>query len=408
MGSGSSKNVGLADVIRLFGEERLDRLGIRGHAREVFRRIAFCSTGHFGYSRLECDSCRDWKWKPRGCKDRHCPHCGAADREEWVRRQEAEVLNLPYFHVVHTMPQELRTVALENRKLIYGLLMRSAKDSIKVLASDRRLLGALPTIQQVLHTSNSRGDYHPHTHNIVSGGGWDEENDKLVVAKNPDYLLPMGAMKAVYRGIFLSGLKKLYDAGKLSLDFQQNKHLKIRPKWKLLLANLYTKPWIVYAKKPFAGPKQVLRYLGRYINRAPISNRRILKVTPTHVTYKYKDRKAKCWKVRRLPLEKFVLMMTRHILPSGFHRVRRSGLLAPAKKAELKKTRSAAGESGYVHEEPNLEIAGPAPGQCKKCGKGVLVLVETVIYRPRGQRIGDKPPPPPDRGGRPVRRREVA
>lgn len=297
------------------------------HQRRAFRDLVRCRTPALGGELWACGHCGRQVPVYHSCGNRHCPRCGAAARARWVGQRLNELLPVPYFHTVFTLPNVLNPLIQANPRPLIGLLFRAVSATLRSFARDPKHLGAEPAVLMVLHTWGSRLNLHYHIHCVVTGGGL-TDNGTWAPAKSTKFLFPVKAMSPVFRGKFVDGLHRLFAT--TSLRFPQNNNPK---RWADLKAKLYTKPWIVYAKRPFGGPAQVLKYLGRYTHRTAISDQRILAHRRGMVTFRYKDYK-RGGKQRRLILPEaiFAKRFLQHVLPPSVKRVRYAGLLASCKK----------------------------------------------------------------------------
>jgi len=406
----SGKELRIGDVIRVAVTSMVLGLagfgGIHPHGLRVLLDLAQCALGYFGYYQLQCDRCRGQVWAGRTCGNRHCPSCGHAKGERWVKERESELLLTSYFHVVFTIPGQLRDLVEENMAVLYELHFKVVRETLKDFAKDPKFLGATPSILMVLHTWNQRLDFHPHIHCLVSGGGWDHSVSRWVSGSNPDYLFPVAAMRIVYRAKYLAGLKKLYKKGELSLGYRSNAPFEEASAWTAFVSELYATDWIVYAKKPFAGPLQVLRYLARYTHRTAISNSRLEHLENDMVTFRYKNRRSKQTLRRTVPVATFIYLFSRHILPKNFCRIRRCGLLSGTKSDELRASQQQLREENLITSirDQLLPQAALTPeirpqAKCPHCELGNLVLILSLVPVKRILSLEQMPLPPPDASG---------
>jgi len=299
------------------------------HTQAVLNKLKVCRTAALGYHLYKCSDavCNALKYQYHSCRNRHCPNCGGLQKEEWIEQRKNELLPIDYYHVVFTLPHELNSVILGNRTVLFNLLFDASKQTLLRFASDEKYLGATPGIISILHTWGQQLSFHPHVHCIVSGGGIVTDNEILQwknATRNKDgFLFPVKAMNIVFRALYLEGLKKLTAQNKLSLLPSINISELIRI--------LYKKDWIVYAKKPFGGPQQVIDYLGRYTHKVAIGNQRIKKIDGQEhtVTFEYKDY-ADDNKQKAMTLDnvEFIRRFEQHILPKGFTKIRSYGYLS--------------------------------------------------------------------------------
>jgi hypothetical protein len=314
----------LADIVRLHGEalRRARPLDAEQHA--TLRAIERCRTAALGGHLDVCLECGHEEPSYNSCRNRHCPKCQALPQARWVAARGDRLLPTAYFHVVFTLPAELRAVAKLNRRRVFDLLMRTASATLLELGLDERRLGALLGVTSVLHTWTRELAFHPHVHCIVTGGGW--AVDGRWIEGDPRFLFPVHVLGALFRGKFLAGLSALHQRGELRLpgDAPEPRH-RDPEAFERLCRSLPKKRWHVYAKPPFGGAEQVVRYLGRYTHRVGLSNRRLISLDARGVTFRTKHGKTKTLE----PVE-FLSRFVEHVLPKGFVKIRHAGLLAPA------------------------------------------------------------------------------
>ncbi len=299
------------------------------HVQRVMEQLRKCRTAANGYHLYRCsdEECNHLQYQYHSCHNRHCPQCGALKKEEWIEARQRELLPVKYYHVVFTLPHELNSIILGNRKVLFKLLFDASAQTLLCFAKDKKYLGAKPGIISVLHTWGQQLSFHPHIHCIVSGGGivTNASGTSWKEAKKNDwrFLFPVKAMNKVFRAKFLEGLKKLVVAQALTAPLQ----LDILS----LLRQLYEKDWIVYAKAPFGGPQQVIEYLGRYTHKVAISNHRIQSVDKDAftVTFGYKDYADEGkQKQMTMDVKEFRRRFEQHILPRGFTKIRSYGYVS--------------------------------------------------------------------------------
>ena len=280
------------------------------------RSISQCRTKALGGHIDVCKECWYYKISYNSCGNRHCPTCGSLKREEWIVRQEEKLLDVPYFHLVFTLPHELNGLCLQHPRLMYSLLFKVSWQTVAAFARDPKYLGAKTGMTGVLHTWGQNMSLHPHLHCIVPGGGLTKSGAWKVTRSEGKYLFPKAAMRKVFKGKFMSALKELAKQGDIDLPEE-------------LKETLYRKKWVVYAKRPFAKPENVIEYLGRYTHKTAISNYRIQAYKEEKVTFTYKDyRTGGTIKVMVLAVLEFIRRFALHILPHGFGRIRHYGLLS--------------------------------------------------------------------------------
>ena len=269
------------------------------------------------------------------CRDRHCPKCQAIAAKEWLAEREAELLPVPYFHVVFTLPAAIADIAWQNKAVVYGMLFKAAAETLVTIAADPKHLGARIGLTAVLHTWGSALTHHPHVHVIVPGGGISPDGESWISCR-PGFFLPVRVLSRLFRRLFLEKLAAAYLAGQLRF-FGSQAALVDPKRFKDLLAPLCKAEWVVYAKRPFGGPEAVLAYLSRYTHRIAIANSRLIAFDESGVTFKWKDYRAKEQqraKVMTLATDEFIRRFLIHVLPSGFHRIRHYGLFANGGRAE--------------------------------------------------------------------------
>jgi len=291
------------------------------------RHLASCRTAQLGGHVDVCQGCDLERISYNSCRDRHCPKCQHTERARWLEQRLARLLPVPYFHVVFTVPSELASVILRNKRLGYATLFAAASETLKTIAQDPKRLGAQLAITAVLHSWGQNLLFHPHLHCVVSGGGLSPDGERWVAA-NESYLLPVRVLARMFRGKFLALMEEAYQRQQLDLDGDLAP-LKDHGEWSRLRRQLYRKDWVVYAKAPFGGPEQVFRYLGRYTHRVAISNHRLVRTNGETVTIKVRDREDhSSSKQLTLPVERFLGRFLLHVLPKGFVRIRHYGLVA--------------------------------------------------------------------------------
>jgi hypothetical protein len=327
----------VADIFR--GHGPAWRQANAGHVSldqlKVMSAIESCRTAALGGHVLRCENCSHTLIAYNSCRNRHCPKCQGAAAREWLAEREAELLPVPYFHVVFTLPGRIADVAYHNKAVIYGLLFKVSAQTLITIAADPKHLAARIGILSVLHTWGSALTHHPHVHMIVPGGGFSLDG-KSWVACRPSFFLPVRVLSRLFRRLFLNELDAAHAAGKLQF-FGQHAPLSERKAFTAYLAPLRNSEWVVYSKRPFGGPEEVLRYLARYTHRVAISNRRLIACDQNGVTFKWKDYRlegSERYKLMTLPTHEFIRRFLIHVLPAGFHRIRYYGLLTSGMRAD--------------------------------------------------------------------------
>ncbi|HEU0249640.1 MAG TPA: IS91 family transposase [Solirubrobacteraceae bacterium] len=395
----------VADIFRDHGPAW--RLANAGHVSldqlKVMSAIERCRTAALGGHVAQCDNdeCRHTVIAYNSCRNRHCPKCQGAAAREWLAAREAELLPVGYFHVVYTLPAELRDVAYQNKRVIYHLLMKAAAQTTLSIADDPKRLGARIGITAVLHTWGSALTHHPHVHMIVPGGGLSNDSSRWISSRS-NFLVHVKVLARLFRGKFLTMLTKAHTQGRLKF-FNTHAGLADKRTFKRFLAPLRNTKWVVYCKDPFAGPEQVLRYLSRYTHRLAISNRRLVSADDTGVAFRCKDYRVDGpdrWKTMTLHPHEFIRRLLLHVLPKGFHRIRHYGLFANGDRvANIARARELLGATPRV-AEPEEEPAAPdepriLPCPCPRCG-GRMIVIE-VFARGREPRHRPTPAPAPIR-----------
>ena len=297
--------------------ERCRTAALGGH-------VARCENGACGHTVIAFNSCRN----------RHCPKCQGSAARDWLEDREAELLPVPYFHVVYTLPAPIADLAYTNKAVIYDILMKASAEATLTIAADKKRLGARIGITSVLHTWGSAMTHHPHVHMIVPGGGLTADGSKWIPCR-PDFFLAVRVLSRLFRRLVIEMLKAAHAAAKLAF-FGQHSGLADADAFAAFLAPLKRVEWVVYAKKPFGGPEAVLAYLSRYTHRIAISNRRLVAADPNTVAFKYKDYRVDGpdrFKTMTLATTEFIRRFLSHVLPKGFHRIRHYGLLANGNRA---------------------------------------------------------------------------
>jgi putative transposase/transposase-like zinc-binding protein len=302
---------------------------------KVMSAIERCRTAALGGHVLCCQDCSHTQIAYNSCRNRHCPKCQGAAAREWLAEREAELLPVRYFHVVYTLPALIADIAYQNKAVVYDLLFKASAETTLTIAVDPKHLGARIGFLSVLHTWGSALTHHPHVHMIVPGGGLSPDGSKWIACR-PTYFLTVEVLSALFRRLFLEMLVAAHDAGRLHF-FGDHSRLADKAAFKAYLRPLREIDWVVYAKEPFAGPRQVLRYLSRYTHRIAISNRRLVSADENGVAFKYKDYRLDGPardKTMTLASDEFIRRFLIHVLPKGFHRIRYYGFLTSQTRAK--------------------------------------------------------------------------
>jgi len=326
----------VADVFRQHGQEFLECWGdvLSPQQRKAFRDIGACRTAALGTQVQLCDHCGQQQIAYRSCRNRHCPKCHSRTRDEWLRDQAADILPVPYCHVVFTLPHELAPLALQNPRVVYGILFRAVAESLLEMAADPKRLGARIGFLAVLHTWTQRLEAHPHIHCVVPAGGLSPD-DRWVRPRKPKFFLPVKPLGRLFRGKFLDYLHEAFTARHLEFHGRL-RELAHSACFDDLLSPLYSKEWVVYVKPPFGGPEQVLRYLARYTHRVAISNGRLLNLENGRVHLRWRDSQQNN-QIKEMSLDavEFIRRFLLHVLPDGFVKIRHFGFLANRNRKNL-------------------------------------------------------------------------
>jgi hypothetical protein len=384
---GGRPRLEVADVVRAYGGELRRRYRLAAVTLKVMWHLVTCRTALLGGHLDVCDACGYERVSYNSCRDRHCPKCQATERARWVAERLERLLPVPCFHVVFTLPAELRPLALRNKRLVYDLLFQAASSTLLTLTRDPKRLGAEIGITAVLHTWGQTLEFHPHLHCVVTGGGLALDGSRWKPGRQ-GFLLPLGVLSKLFRGRFMAALLRARDHGKL--DFAGSTAALADPmRWAALRDVLYRTGWNVYAKPPFGGPAQVLRYLGSYTHRVAISNHRLVALDDGQVTFTYKDyRDGAKRKTMTLDAVEFLRRFLLHVLPPRFVRIRHYGLWA----ARNVTTKLATARRLLGGDPPTLAVPGePRPAwerffehtgvdvcACPHCKTGRLQRVRAI------------------------------
>lgn len=381
------RSLEVADIFRLHGSAYRQVHGMPLGQLRAMRAIEICRTADLGGHVDECDHCGTLRISYNSCRNRHCPKCQCLDKERWLVARKKDLLPITYFHLVFTLPEEVKPLALRNQKVAYNLLFKAASETIKELTEDSKYLGAKVGFIAILHTWSQNLMDHPHIHCIVTGGGL-STNGKGWIPCKKKFFLPVKVLSRLFRGKFLAYLKETYAKGKM--DFPGKiAPLKEKRAFNRLLKGLYEKDWVVYCKPPFSNAEKVMEYLGRYTHRVAISNNRLVKVEGGQVTFRYRDRNDNdTVKLMSVDASEFIRRFLLHILPDGFMKIRHYGILSNRnRRGKLKQCRKILGVQPL---DENLEgqreawqdllarITGVDPRICPLCGKGKMMLKKVI------------------------------
>ena len=379
----------VADILRELGPAWREEQ--RGHLSlaqlKVMSAITQCRTAALGGHVLRCEDCSADQIAYNSCRNRHCPKCQSTAAQRWLDARQADLLPLEYYHVVFTLPAPIADLAYQNKAAMYGLLFDVAAEVLQTIAADPKHLGARIGATLVLHTWGSALTHHPHVHGIVPGGGLSPDGTRWVACR-PGFFLPVRVLSRLFRRRFLEALQQLHQAGKLRF-FGEHSDLADAKTFRTWLAPMRQCEWVVYAKRPFAGPSAVLAYLSRYTHRVAISNSRLLALDERGVTFRWKDYRAKGntrYKTMTLCPEEFMRRFLLHVLPGGFHRIRHYGLLSNGgRRLGLATARqllgvhiNATAASAAEAAAPDQPDAKPPTFVCRHCGRA-MVIVQLLV-----------------------------
>jgi hypothetical protein len=375
----------VADIFR--GHGPAWRKANAGHVSlnqlKVMSAIETCRTAALGGHVARCEDCSHTLIAYNSCRNRHCPKCQGAAAKQWLADRAADLLPVPYFHVVFTLPAAIADIAYQNKAAIYALLFKTAAETLTTIAADPKHLGARIGITAVLHTWGSALTHHPHVHMIVPGGGISLDGKKWVACRTR-FFLPVRVLSRLFRRLFLDRLAAAHAAGCLNF-FGDHTHLGEAQAFAAYLAPLRKTEWVVYAKRPFGGPQAVLAYLSRYTHRVAIANSRLLALDHNGVTFRWKDYRiegAERYKVMTLAADEFIRRFLMHVLPGGFHRIRHYGLFASGTRADniararqllgLQKSQAEPADAGQSDGSDTPCFPQPCP-----CCGGRMFIIET-------------------------------
>jgi len=374
----------VADIFRADGPAW--RRANAGHVSlgqlKVMSAIERCRTAALGGHVARCEECDHTHIAYNSCRNRHCPKCQGAAAKQWLAERQAELLPVPYFHVVFTLPALIGDIAYHNKAVIYDILFKAAAETLITIAADPKHLGARIGLTAVLHTWGSALTHHPHVHCIVPGGGLSLDGGRWISCR-PGFFLPVRVLSRLFRRLFLERLVASHNAGRLHFFGDHAPLVELRA-FSAYLAPLHKIEWVVYSKRPFAGPQAVLAYLSRYTHRVAIANSRLIALDDNAVTFRWKDYRAQGrerHKLMTLASGEFIRRFLIHVLPSGFHRIRHYGLFANGGRAEnLARARELLGVPPRQNEPRDADANADEPSMhslpCPSCG-GRMIIVET-------------------------------
>jgi len=383
----------VADVFRRYGEAYRRQHGASMSVTQwrVMSAIEVCRTAALGGHLERCDQCGFERNAFNSCRDRHCPKCQCLARAQWIEQRQTELLDVPYFHVVFTVPEEIAAIAYQNKEVMYDILFQATAETLKTIAADPEHLGAEIGFFAVLHSWGQNLQFHPHLHCVVPGGGLSADGQRWISCR-PDFFLPVRVLSHLFRRLFLQSLQHAFDSGKLEF-FNALESLRDRHAFVQLVERMKKCDWVVYAKRPFAGPQQVLDYVGRYTHRVAISNNRLLNIENGRVCFEWKDYRAGGQvKTMTLSADEFIRRFLLHVLPDGFQRIRYYGFLGNRyRKQKLDQCRRLLGMPNPADTTNTAEkdyrdryeqLTGISLQQCPECKQGCMVLVEILPRLP--------------------------
>jgi hypothetical protein len=387
----------VADIFRRYGEAyRQQHEGsLSTTQRRVMTAIEVCRTAALGGHLERCDRCGYERPSYDSCRNRHCPKCQSLARAAWVEERTAEILPTHYFHVVFSVPGPITSIAYQNKEVVYNILFRATAKTLSTIAADPQHLGAEIGFFAVLHSWGQNLLFHPHLHCVVPGGGISPDGSRWISCR-PRFFLPVRVLSRLFRRLFLTYLQEAFDAGQLQF-FSSLEALRDRQAFQCHLDSVRNVEWVVYAKPPFAGPKQVVDYVGRYTHRVAISNHRILDIENGQVKFTWRDyRDHSQQKIMTLSADEFIRRFLLHVLPSGFQRIRYYGFLAnPHRQQKLELCRKLLGavpasppparSSESVTSEDYRDryerLTGRSLRECPVCHHGHMITVALQTIR---------------------------
>jgi hypothetical protein len=382
----------VADIFRHYGEAYRDDhdASLSTAQRRVMSAIALCRTAALGGHIEQCDHCGHERNAYNSCRNRHCTKCQCLARAEWIEDRQSELLECEYFHIVFTVPEEIAAIAYQNKVVVYGILFQAAAKTLRTIAADPKHLGAEIGFFAVLHTWGQNLLHHPHLHFVVAGGGIAPEGDRWISCR-PGFFLSVRVLSRLFRRLFLKSLQKAFECGKLKF-FSSLEALRDLKAFLHHLAPARKKKWVVYAKPPFAGPQQVLDYVGRYTHRVALSNDRIINIEDREVRFRWKDyRDHDRQKTMTLTADEFIRRFLLHVLPNGFQRIRYFGFLSNRyRKQKLALCRQLLGmpengvpacETSPDYRELYEKLTGSSLWECPVCHQGLMRVI-CVLERP--------------------------
>jgi hypothetical protein len=384
----------VADVFRRHGQAYLNTHSVPLEHRRVMNAIALCRTSALGGHLEQCSHCGREHPCYNPCSNRHCPKCQSLARAQWIEDRQSELLDCPYFHAVFTVPEQIAAIALQNKRIVYGILFRATSETLLTIAADPKHLGAQIGFFAVLHTWGQNLLHHPHLHCVIPGGGLSPDGSRWISSR-PGFFLPVRVLSRLFRRLFLQYLQRAFESGALRFAGSLE-HLADPGHWKSYLYPVRKTEWVVYTKPPFGGPAQVLDYVGRYTHRVAISNNRIRDIGEHHVSFEWKDyRDGNRQKLMTLDAGEFIRRFLLHVLPDRFQRIRYYGFMANRQRTQkLQQCRACLGmpellpppepQENSEDKDSPPQTAGAKYRLCPVCRQGTMVAVR--ILHPEFQR----------------------
>jgi hypothetical protein len=385
VGHGTGRALEVADIFRVYGKAYRQTHRLSDRQLRVMRDIEACRTASLGGHMTQCDHCGAQEGRYHSCRNRHCPKCQTLAKVKWVEARQQELLPVPYFHCVFTLPHRLNALAQDNPRVLYGLLFQNASETLQTFGRDPKWLGGELGITMVLHTWNQVLESHIHVHCVVTGGALTPDHDRWIATKRRDFLFPVKALSKVFRSKYLSALEKVYQQGEL--QFTGPLQPWREPKgFERLVDALFKQDWVVYAKAPFGSASHVLSYLGRYTHRVAISNNRLVAFQDGQVSFQWRDaRRGHTLQTQTLEAAEFIRRFLLHVLPRGLMRIRHYGVLGNrCRRAQLSACRVLLGQLEPIARQPESvavvmrRLTGIDIDRCPHCQKGRLEVIMTI------------------------------
>ena len=395
----------VADIFARFGDvyRKTHKGSLSLGQLKFMSAIQSCRTAVLGGHVEGCTQCDHTKIAYNSCRNRHCPKCQGAAARDWLAKRQEDLLPIGYFHVVFTLPSEIGDIAWYNKTVIYDLLFKAASQTLMTIAADPKHLGAKIGITAVLHTWGSALTHHPHIHMIVPGGGLSKDGKRWIRSR-AKFLVPVRVLSKLFRRLFLTKLMALHQAGQLRF-FGDHAPLADPKPFASFVTSMRAKKWVVYAKAPFSGPDAVLAYLARYTHRVAISNKRLIAINDTGITFAYKDYRRPSGDQQQtmtLTPDAFISRFLLHVLPKGFHRIRHYGFLSSSVRVkEITAIRELLGvpqkPDPKMDDKPHADIPPQKPWMICPCCGGNMVIIDIFKCKPQPR----APPTQPTNHGRP-------